>query len=222
MTDGKSQGLAADLQQPWEADGRRVPVFGVTFGEDADRSQLDMLAKMTGGRVFDEKKPDGRLSRGAGTTEMGERSGLNWLAGGAAGASWCRSCARRRAPFLVACAVGALRGGGWCFSWRRGLVQGTRSQRPRERQDRVCARASDRSRSPCRAVGKPPEAIRAKTIAEGVRHRAGWRAAYSRASKRTRCASIGSAGFGLLSAAGGGNGGSIPGPRSSPALMPGD
>ena len=34
----------------------RVPVFGVTFGDDADRSQLDNLAAMTGGRVFDGTK----------------------------------------------------------------------------------------------------------------------------------------------------------------------
>jgi Ca-activated chloride channel family protein len=33
-----------------------VPVFGVTFGDSADRSQLDNLAKLTGGRVFDGTK----------------------------------------------------------------------------------------------------------------------------------------------------------------------
>jgi Ca-activated chloride channel family protein len=33
-----------------------VPVFGVTFGDDADRSQLDNLARLTGGRVFDGTK----------------------------------------------------------------------------------------------------------------------------------------------------------------------
>jgi Ca-activated chloride channel family protein len=53
MTDGKSQGSMRTFQAPWEADGRRVPVFGITFGEDADRSQLDRLAELTGGRVFD-------------------------------------------------------------------------------------------------------------------------------------------------------------------------
>jgi Ca-activated chloride channel homolog len=53
MTDGKSQGSMQTFEDPWEADGRRVPVFGVTFGQDADRSQLDRLAKLTGGRVFD-------------------------------------------------------------------------------------------------------------------------------------------------------------------------
>ncbi len=56
MTDGKSQGSLQTFQHPWEADGRRVPVFGVTFGQDADRTQLDTLANHTGGRVFDGTK----------------------------------------------------------------------------------------------------------------------------------------------------------------------
>jgi Ca-activated chloride channel family protein len=56
MTDGKSQGSLQTFQSPWESDGQRVPVFGVTFGQDADRSQLDRLATLTGGRVFDGTK----------------------------------------------------------------------------------------------------------------------------------------------------------------------
>jgi Ca-activated chloride channel homolog len=56
MTDGKSQGVMTTFESPWRADGQRVPVFGVTFGVDADRSQLDLLAKLTGGRVFDGSK----------------------------------------------------------------------------------------------------------------------------------------------------------------------
>lgn len=56
MTDGKSQGEMSTFETSWGADGRRVPVFGVTFGEDADRTQLDRLAKLTGGRVFDGTK----------------------------------------------------------------------------------------------------------------------------------------------------------------------
>lgn len=52
MTDGRStDGLAAFLAD-WRRDGRKVPVFGITFG-DADRSQLDRLTEETGGRVFD-------------------------------------------------------------------------------------------------------------------------------------------------------------------------
>jgi Ca-activated chloride channel homolog len=56
MTDGKSQGFMSTFEAPWRTDGRRVPVFGVTFGDDADRSQLDALARLTGGRVFDGTK----------------------------------------------------------------------------------------------------------------------------------------------------------------------
>ncbi|MGJ4940566.1 substrate-binding domain-containing protein [Bradyrhizobium sp. HKCCYLS1011] len=56
MTDGKSQGSRSTFEQPWRADGGRVPVFGVTFGDEADRTQLDALAKLTGGRVFDGTK----------------------------------------------------------------------------------------------------------------------------------------------------------------------
>jgi Ca-activated chloride channel family protein len=56
MTDGKSQGTMSTFESAWRADGRRVPVFGVTFGDSADRSQLDNLAALTGGRVFDGTK----------------------------------------------------------------------------------------------------------------------------------------------------------------------
>jgi len=56
MTDGKSQGFMSTFEAPWRADGRRVPVFGVTFGDEADRSQLDAIARLTGGRVFDGTK----------------------------------------------------------------------------------------------------------------------------------------------------------------------
>ena len=38
MTDGKSQGAMSTFETVWRADGRRVPVFGVTFGERS-RSQ---------------------------------------------------------------------------------------------------------------------------------------------------------------------------------------
>ncbi len=56
MTDGKSQGTMSTFESSWRADGRRVPVFGVTFGDGADRTQLDSLATLTGGRVFDGTK----------------------------------------------------------------------------------------------------------------------------------------------------------------------
>lgn len=48
MTDG-----SADLfLNEWRSAAVRVPVFGITFG-DADKSQLDNLAKATSARVFD-------------------------------------------------------------------------------------------------------------------------------------------------------------------------
>ena len=47
---------AATFEQAWRSEPRHVPVFGVTFGADADRSQLDNLARLTGGRVFDGTK----------------------------------------------------------------------------------------------------------------------------------------------------------------------
>jgi Ca-activated chloride channel family protein len=56
MTDGKSQGSMVTFEGPWRSDGHRVPVFGVTFGDEADRTQLDNLARLTGGRVFDGTK----------------------------------------------------------------------------------------------------------------------------------------------------------------------
>jgi Ca-activated chloride channel family protein len=56
MTDGMSQGAISTFETAWRADGRRVPVFGVTFGDEVDRKQLDNLARLTGGRVFDGTK----------------------------------------------------------------------------------------------------------------------------------------------------------------------
>jgi len=59
MTDGQSQGVAAELDRA-QAEARRaldrdVPVFGVLFGE-ADRRQLDAVATATRGRVFDGRR----------------------------------------------------------------------------------------------------------------------------------------------------------------------
>jgi Ca-activated chloride channel family protein len=55
MTDGRSQGDADAFLAEWRKDGHAVPVFGVTFG-DADRDQLDRLARETRARVFDGSK----------------------------------------------------------------------------------------------------------------------------------------------------------------------
>ncbi len=55
MTDGQSQGAAAELERRWSVQ-RKIPIFGVLFGEQADKSQLERLAKLTNGRVFDGSK----------------------------------------------------------------------------------------------------------------------------------------------------------------------
>jgi Ca-activated chloride channel homolog len=52
MTDGRSEGNRDAFIRSWRAQGSKVPVFGITFG-DADRTQLDSLTAETGGRVFD-------------------------------------------------------------------------------------------------------------------------------------------------------------------------
>lgn len=55
MTDGQSEtGNLKRFTADWQR-GPRVPVFGVTFG-DADKEQLEELAKLTGGRIFDGTK----------------------------------------------------------------------------------------------------------------------------------------------------------------------
>lgn len=52
MTDGRSEGDRNRFMSLWKATEPRVPVFGITFG-DADKTQLDALAKDTSARVFD-------------------------------------------------------------------------------------------------------------------------------------------------------------------------
>jgi Ca-activated chloride channel family protein len=51
MTDGRTDGSAEPFLAEWRQAAVRVPVFGITFG-DADKSQLDSLAKATSARVF--------------------------------------------------------------------------------------------------------------------------------------------------------------------------
>jgi Ca-activated chloride channel homolog len=55
MTDGRSEGQADTFLSGRADRDRRIPIFGITFG-DADKSQLDVLAEATGGRVFDGTK----------------------------------------------------------------------------------------------------------------------------------------------------------------------
>ena len=54
MTDGRSD-LRSDFTDHWRTQGHEVPVFGVTFG-DADKRQLEDVAKLTHARVFDGGK----------------------------------------------------------------------------------------------------------------------------------------------------------------------
>ena len=51
MTDGRSD-HHANFEQDWAQEGHAIPIFGVTFG-DADKSQLEDLARLTRARVFD-------------------------------------------------------------------------------------------------------------------------------------------------------------------------
>ena len=52
MTDGRSLEGMREFEQAYENAGEDVPVFSITFG-DADPNQLEDLAALTGGRVFD-------------------------------------------------------------------------------------------------------------------------------------------------------------------------
>lgn len=54
MTDGRSNSTKhmRTLTNAWEASGLDVPVFGILFGE-ADAKQMDKIAELTRGRVFD-------------------------------------------------------------------------------------------------------------------------------------------------------------------------
>ena len=106
---------------------------------------------------------------------MGERSGLNWLAGGAAGAILVPMLALGAGlPFLVACAVGALASGGVMLL----LAPGTRFKaleasglaRGKIEFARELLTEADPFVERLEAAAK---AIRAKAIAERVRHLAG-------------------------------------------------
>lgn len=52
MTDGQSEDHLNTFVSEYESLGLDIPVFSITFG-DADPSQLQQLAELTGGRVFD-------------------------------------------------------------------------------------------------------------------------------------------------------------------------
>ena len=52
MTDGQSVNDQHEFEDAVSEYGADIPVFSITFG-DADPTQLEELAEMTGGRVFD-------------------------------------------------------------------------------------------------------------------------------------------------------------------------
>jgi len=56
MTDGKSQGSLLDFEEAWRAGRPARAGLRRHLRDDADRSQLDNLARLTGGRVFDGTK----------------------------------------------------------------------------------------------------------------------------------------------------------------------
>lgn len=55
MTDGVSADYYDDFKKAYEQSGCTVPVFSILYG-DADDSQLQQLAQLTNGRVFDGRK----------------------------------------------------------------------------------------------------------------------------------------------------------------------
>ena len=55
MTDGRSNYNYSNFGEVWNRYEEDIPIFSITFG-DADPSQLEELAKISGGRVFDGTK----------------------------------------------------------------------------------------------------------------------------------------------------------------------
>ena len=55
MTDGRSNYNYSNFEEVWNRYEEDIPIFSITFG-DADPSQLEELAKISGGRVFDGTK----------------------------------------------------------------------------------------------------------------------------------------------------------------------
>ena len=66
MTDGGSDsaGTLRTIRQAWEGEGWDVPVFGILFG-DGDAEQVEEIAQLTRGRVFDGSRDLVSALRGA-------------------------------------------------------------------------------------------------------------------------------------------------------------
>ncbi len=64
MTDGQSDGSIVSLQEALHNQGYDVPVYSITFGE-ADERQLQDIARISGGKVFDGRKDMAKAFREA-------------------------------------------------------------------------------------------------------------------------------------------------------------
>ena len=64
MTDGQSDGSIESLREALHNQGYDVPVFSITFGE-ADERQLQDIARISGGKVFDGRKDMAKAFREA-------------------------------------------------------------------------------------------------------------------------------------------------------------
>ncbi len=58
LTDGQSEtGKLEEFKQRYESEGKGVPIFSIMFG-DADSNQLNDLATLSNGKVFDGRNGD--------------------------------------------------------------------------------------------------------------------------------------------------------------------
>jgi Ca-activated chloride channel family protein len=64
MTDGQSDGSVDSLRAALNEQGYDVPVYSVTFGE-ADERQLQDIARISGGKVFDGRNDMAKAFREA-------------------------------------------------------------------------------------------------------------------------------------------------------------
>jgi hypothetical protein len=128
---------------------------------------------------------------------MARRSGLNWLAGGAAGTMLVPALAVGTGmPFVVACAAGVLAGGGLVLllapatPFKALDASGAAKGKIEFARDLLTEAEPSAERLESAAKG-----IRADVVAERVHTWRASRAAYSRRLQRMRCGSTGHAGF---------------------------
>jgi hypothetical protein len=149
---------------------------------------------------------------------MAGRSGLNWLAGGAAAAILVPVLALGPGlPFWIACIASALAGGGLVIllapATRFKALDASGVARGKIAFARELLTEADPFISRLEAAAK---AIRAKTAVDRVRHLASVARHIRGSRKRPAAHRPGSPVLDLLSAAGSGNGRGIPEPRARP------